>query len=211
MRSARPTRYHHIRLFAALAFIALASAASTSDAQESEAIRVVENFHQNLLAVMKEAETLGVQGRYDRLYVPITSAFHMRLMASIAAGSSWKAATSSEREELTKAFTRMSVSTYASRFDGYSGQSFRTRGARLAARGVKLVDTAIESPDDDPVTLTYVLKESGGDLRVVDVLLDGGISELAVRRSEFTATLRRSGIGGLISTLNEKSDELTGT
>jgi phospholipid transport system substrate-binding protein len=189
----------------------LSGTATTAEAQQNEAIQIVEKFHESLLSVMKEADTLGVQGRYDRLYEPITSAFHMRLMVSIAAGSSWKSATSSERAELAKAFTRMSVSTYASRFDGYSGQSFRTHGARATARGLQLVDTAIESPDEESVTLTYVLKESGGDLRVVDVLLDRGISELAVRRSEFSAILRRSGISGLISLLNEKSDKLTGT
>ena len=210
MISVQSEIYRRIRLLAALIFLALAGATSTADTQQREEIRVVETLHENLLAVMKEADKLGVQGRYDRLYAPITSAFHLRLMISIATGSYWKVATPSEREKLARAFTRMSVSTYASRFDGYSGQTFQTHGVRTAARGVRLVDTAIESVDEDPVSLTYVLKEFDGDLRVIDVLLDSGISELAVRRSEFTAILRRTGIGGLISTLNEKSDELTG-
>ncbi len=211
MKPARSACYRQLRLLATLVLFALSAAASTAGAQQSEAIRVVETFHESLLSVMKEAETLGVQGRYDQLYAPITDAFHLNLMTSIAAGSSWRAASALEREALTSAFTRMSVSTYASRFDGFSGQSFRTRGVRVTARGVQLVDTEIESPDEDPVALTYVLKESGGKLRVVDVLLDGGISELAVRRSEFSAILRREGIDGLISALNKKSEDLTGT
>ena len=201
-------RYFHV--IAAVVFLIFGGASSHAVAQQVDAISVVENLHQSLISVMKEADTLGVQGRYRQLHNPVKTAFHFRLMINIAAGASWKTATPSERDELVTAFTRLSVSTYASRFDGYSGQRFQTSGARTAPRGVQLVDTAIESPDEDPIPLTYVLKELDGEWRIVDVLLDKSISELAVRRSEFAAILRQSGAAGLISTLNEKSDELVG-
>lgn len=200
----------YIHAVAATAVFAFFSTVSAAVAQQDDAIRVVENLHQSLISVMKEADSLGVQGRYRQLQDPLKTAFHFRLMISIAAGASWKTATPLERDELVTTFTRLSVSTYASRFDGYSGQRFQTNGARAAPRGVQLVDTAIESPDEDPIPLTYVLKELDGEWRIVDVLLDKSISELAVRRSEFSAILRQHGAAGLISTLNEKSDELVG-
>jgi phospholipid transport system substrate-binding protein len=208
MMSACNMTRHYIHIFAALGFLTFGNTSSHAAAQQVDAVNVVENLHRSLISVMKEADTLGVQGRYRQLHDPISAAFDLNLMIRIAVGSSWNTATQSERSELYAAFTRLSVSTYASRFDGYSGQTFRTKGMRAAPRGVQLVDVAIESPDDDPVPLTYVLKESSGAWQIVDVLLDTGISELAVRRSEFAAILRQRGTAGLISTLNEKSDEL---
>ncbi len=41
--------------------------------------------------------------------------------------------------------------------------------------------------------------------------LDGAISEVATRRSEFSAILKTGGVDGLIAALNRKADMLTGT
>ena len=45
----------------------------------------------------------------------------------------------------------------------------------------------------------------------MDVYLDGTISELAIRHSEFAAILKSQGIDGLIAALNRKADILTAT
>jgi phospholipid transport system substrate-binding protein len=45
----------------------------------------------------------------------------------------------------------------------------------------------------------------------VDVYLDGTISELATRRSEFSSILRDRGIDGLITVLNRKTNALSAT
>jgi ABC-type transporter MlaC component len=41
--------------------------------------------------------------------------------------------------------------------------------------------------------------------------LDSAISEVATRRSEFAAILRKDGIDGLIAALNRKADMLSAT
>ena len=46
---------------------------------------------------------------------------------------------------------------------------------------------------------------------IADIYLDGAISEVATRRSEFAAILKSRGIDGLIAALNRKADTLTGT
>ena len=46
--------------------------------------------------------------------------------------------------------------------------------------------------------------------QIRDVYLAGTISELATRRSDFTATLRSGGIEALILRLNKKVDDLLG-
>ena len=46
---------------------------------------------------------------------------------------------------------------------------------------------------------------------LADIYLDGAISEVATRRSEFATILRNDGIDGLIVALNRKADILTAT
>jgi phospholipid transport system substrate-binding protein len=169
---------------------------------------VVEDFHTVLLQIMKQAEALRVQGRYDQLLPRIQQAFDLPLMIRVAAGAPWRQATPQQQTALISAFTRMSAGTYASRFTGFSGQQFVTVGERPGPRGTKLVETQIVSPGGDPVTLTYVTRANQGDWRIVDVLLTGGISELAVRRSEYRRVLAKRGAAGLIDDLNRAANRL---
>jgi len=64
---------------------------------------------------------------------------------------------------------------------------------------------AIKSEDD-------IAGEVISDTALIsDIYLDGAISEVATRRSEFAAILKSDGIDGLIAALNRKADILTGT
>ena len=120
----------------------------------------------------------------------------------------FKSAGEDYKAELVAAFSHLSISTYASQFDGYSGQSFVTRGEKPGQQNTVLVKTQILDPGSDPVDLTYVTRRIKGQWRILDVLLDGGISELAVRRSEYRRVLKTGGINALISTLNAKAGQL---
>ena len=169
---------------------------------------IVTAFHQSLLGVMKEAKTLGVKGRFEKLASPLKQNFHFRLMTQVAAGSYWRKSGPAQIDRLVDAFTRLSISTYASRFDGYSGQSFETESEKPGPQKTILVKTRIIDPGFDPVDLTYVTHKIKGEWRIIDVLLDAGISELAVRRSEYRRVLKTGGVDGLIETLNRKADQL---
>ena len=56
--------------------------------------------------------------------------------------------------------------------------------------------------------MAYIAAKFSGYWRLIDVVVDGGISELKVRRSEYNSTLNRTGLSGLINLLNNKADEL---
>ena len=116
-----------------------------------DAAAVVTRLHDILLSVMKEADALGARGRNQRLAPEIEQTFHLRLMTRVTSGADWNKADTTQRDGLAAAFTRLSVATYASRFDGYSGQSFETIGDRPGPRATHLVDTHILSPGQSPV------------------------------------------------------------
>lgn len=169
---------------------------------------VVDAFHAGLLDVMRRAENLDFDARYAALKPSVESAFHFPLMVRVISGTSWRDASPAQQSSLTETFTHMSVTNYAARFDGYSGQSFETVGQRDGPQSTVLVETHLVRPDDDPVTLTYVTKKFGEEWRIVDVLLTGGISELALRHSEYRKILRDRGVEGLIRSLKDKAAEM---
>ena len=177
-------------------------------ATETSPSQVVTAFHEGLLSVMKEAKTLELKGRYEKLRPQIEKSFHLALMAQLSASSHWRKATKEQAEKLVAAFSHLSISTYASQFDGYSGQSFVTRSEKPGPQKTVLVMTQIIDPGSKPVDITYVTHKIKGQWRIYDVLLDNGISELAVRISEYRGILKTGGIEGLIGTLNAKADQL---
>lgn len=189
--------------------IVLWGAPARATGEAAPAVTLIEELHEALLSVMREADVLGFDGRYERLQDPIDHAFDHERMIRIASGPFWRKASEEERRELFDAFRRMSLSTYAARFKGYSGQEFEIEGSRPGPQETVLVSTRIVSPKNDPVEIVYVVKEADGRWRVADVLLENSISELAVRRSEYRAILKKDGVSGLIATLNEKSQDLS--
>lgn len=191
----------------AAAFVALVPA-TTARAAAPAPTALVEDFHATLVAVMKDSKVLGFKGRYERLAPAITGTFHLRLMTQITSGPSWRDASESQKQALVTAFSKVSVATYAARFDGFSGQHFETLGTKSGLQETQLVMTKLVNPGGDDVALTYVTKKVEGSWRVIDVVLDTGISELAVRKSEYRQILQQGGIAGLTQTLNEKAAEL---
>jgi len=169
---------------------------------------VVEAFQGELLAVMKTAENTTFADHYEHLEPVITATFHLPLMIRIAAGDAWDSATEAQKHELVGGFQRMSVSSVATLFRGYSGQQFETVGMRPGQQGTTLVDTELVNPSGRRMALTYVAKRFGSGWRLIDVIVDGGISELNVRRSEYRRVLATDGVTGLIAVLNDKADEL---
>lgn len=172
------------------------------------AVQTVRAFYDALLAVMKRAKELGVRGRYDRLAAPIRAAFDLAAMTRIAVGPDWNTIPPAEQTALVDGFTRMTIATYASRFDGYSGERFEVEPGSEARATGRVVRTRLIQSSGEPIALNYLLRDAGGSWKIVDVYLTGTISELATRRSEFAAILKSGGASSLIDSLRQKTDAL---
>jgi phospholipid transport system substrate-binding protein len=70
------------------------------------------------------------------------------------------------------------------------------------------VKTRIIQSNGKGVPLDYLMRNSGGGWKIVDVYLDGTISELASRRAEFSSILKSGGPDALISSLRRQGDKL---
>jgi phospholipid transport system substrate-binding protein len=201
-----PLRRQALKLALAWLFITFAVAPSTVRADMPET--VVDAFHSDLLAVMKDSDNLGVSGRYTKFLEHLDRYFHMPLMVSFVSGTHWAKADQDARRKLNDAARRLSAGELAVLFSGYGGETFKTVGTRPIKDGSVLVETELERQSDSNVKVTYRLRKFGEKWRIIDVLLDGTISQLIKRRDEYRRTLEDSGISGLTDLLNAKADEI---
>ena len=180
----------------------------TSFAQIPVPERMVANFHNSLVTIMRDTKNVGYKDRFKKLKPQIIKTFHLPIMLRIAVGDYWSKATLTQQNHLITIFNDISIATYTTRFSEYSGQTFQTRGSREGPRNTILVDTTLVNPGGANIPLTYVTQNINGEWGIIDVLLSTGISELAIRRSEYRRTLKLSGIRGLIDSLTAKIRDL---
>jgi len=173
----------------------------------AEPAAVITALDQTLLDVMQHATQLGYNGRYGKLAPVVSNVFDISYMTRIAVGTSWSTLTQDQQARLVSAFGDFITATYAHRFDGYSGEKFETTGSRPLG-GSTLIETRLIKSDGEPVTLNYVTRQTNGHWQVVDVFLTGTISELATRRSEFSAVFQRDGFDGLLATLQQRTEQI---
>ena len=203
----RFTRRQALRATAAL-LVALALPAGVEAVDVDPAVAPIRAFYDALLAAMKQAEQLGVRGRYDKLAPVIRSTFDLPAMTRIAVGPEWTTIPPEQQSALTDYFSRMTIATYANRFDGWSGQSFEVDPEVLPRNNGRIVRTKLNRPKEEPVTLNYLMRGTGDSWKIVDIYLSGTISELATQRSEFGAILKSGGPAALIESLRQQIDKL---
>jgi len=167
----------------------------------------VRELYDTLLANMRSGPALGAIGRYARVDPVVRRVFDISFMTRLAVGPGWTNLTDAQRQQVSQAFERYVAAVYAERFDNYAGEKLQVTGEQPSAGGTIITSQIVKS-NGEPVNINYLMRQNGGSWQIADVYLNGTISELATRRSEFAAILRTRGIKGLIAMLNTKADAL---
>jgi phospholipid transport system substrate-binding protein len=185
-------------------------ALAASASQAAAPVGPVQRLDNTLIEVMRNADQLKFQGRYDKLAPVLNAVFDVPEMTRIAVGPMWNDASESEKTEMVDVFGRYMVTMYAARFKGYRGETFEIADSKERDGGRVLVVTKLNRKDDEPVQLSYLMKGQGDNWHVTDVYYNGSISQLAQLRSEFSGTLRTGGVKKLKSVLEDKIKQLQG-
>jgi phospholipid transport system substrate-binding protein len=185
--------------------LSLFAPAARADAPDP-ATPAVQGFYATLLECMKGGKTLGAQGRYDKLKPVIERTFDLSTMVKYAVGPAWSTTSAEDQKALTDAFTRMTVAQYAGNFSSFDGEKF-TVEPKAEIRGTdQYVKTALVAKDQT-VAFIYRMRQFGSDWRIIDILLDGSISQLSVYRSDFAATLKAGGAAALVKKIDGLADK----
>jgi len=162
-----------------------------------------------LLAVLQQAEQLGYEGRYQKLQGVLGEQFDLSFMGEKVVGRYWKEMSPADQQRWLDAFKRYTTANYAGRFTKFTGQKFETLDVvEDGAGGTKTVKVRIVDPGKENVDLTYSLHDVGGQWKVIDVFYRGTVSEMALRRSEYSAILQRGDLDALIAALEGKIADL---
>ena len=194
------------RLWKAMAFasgLVLGLYSGPLHAAPSSGGGTVQGLYDALLSTMKSGKALGQSDRFTQL----GRSFDIAAMARLSIGPTWASLAEAQRQQLSESFGRYVSAIYADRFDSYGGQKLEVAGEQPAPSGV-IVKSQIIKANGEPVKVDYMMRLSGDNWLISDIYLDGAISEVATRRSEFAAILKTEGIDGLISALNRKAEVL---
>ena len=158
------------------------------------------------MPTIQQAGRLTVRERDKRFAPAITAAFDLATMTRLAVGPPWKSFSAAQQAAVQEAFTRFIVADYASQIDDYSGESFVVdpQTSPASRGGGEIVKTRLLQPGGRTVNINYLVR--GG--RVIDVYLNGTISDLATRRDEFASIIASGGADGLIKRLQDRTQSL---
>src|ERR1700676_1296004 len=188
--------------------LALAALSPSATAMGTGGTETVRSLYDTLLATMRNGPALGARGRYAQMAPVVRRVFDIPFMTRLAVGPEWAGLSEAQRQEVSQAFERYIAAIYAERFDSYSGERLQVTGEQRSAGGT-IITSQITKSNGQPVSVNYLMRQNGSVWQIADVYLDGTISELATRRSEFASILRTGGIVGLIQTLNTKANSLS--
>jgi len=178
--------------------ISLSAAARGGDATE-----VIKQLQTSLLTVMKQADHMDYQKRYQQLAPIVNETHDLQAVARLSVGKYWRGLQKDQQALLVKTFHRLSIATYASRFDGYNGEQFTivsekpTRGHRI------LVESRLIKADGKQIHFNYLLHRVEGHWKILNIVVDG-VSDLALKRTEYTGLLKTEGFQALIAKLQNQ-------
>ena len=187
--------------------LSIFSASARADAAGG-ASEAIDALHATMLSVIREAATTTYQQRFDTLAPALDTAYDLDFMGRKSLGKGFDTLSPGDQKRWLAAFRSYMIANFAGRFRHYDGQKFETLGEEPAAQDTVLAKSRMIDPTET-VDLNYRMRKTeSGAWKVVDVYLKGTVSELALRRSDFTATLDREGFPALLQSVEGKIADL---
>ena len=194
------------KLIAFLACVACVFFAGGAGAADVAPDALVKSVVDDILLVIKEnkdPQTLRTLAEQK-----VLPHFDFRQMTQAAAGKAWRDASASQQQSLENGFRSLLVNTYTAALSRTSsgGKTVEVKPVPAAsiAQGEALVKTQVKESGKPAVAIDYRMVKEAAGWKIVDVTIEN-ISLVTNYRSTFSAEVAKSGIDGLIKTLEEKS------
>ena len=194
------------RRFALLAAPALILARGA--AADPAAVVPIRKLVDGLLAIMKAGHATPFPRRMAMIEPVVSSVFDLETILKTSIGAKWASIPDATKADLLAAFADFTAASWAANFDSFDGEKFDIAADSRPAGADQIVETKIIPKNDDPTRLDYVMRNINGAWRVVDILFNGSISEVARQRADFRASVAK-GEGTLLQMLRQKAADLT--
>lgn len=159
---------------------------------DADAEALVNTFHASLTRAMQSA---SFESRLEIMNSAVDRGFDLPTISRISLGRNWRALTPDQQAEYSSLMGEFIKTTYASRFDNWSGQVFETVSSEPIGKNRLRVKTILTTTDE-VVNLDYQLINRAGSWHIYDVVANG-VSDLSLKRANYAAIYKADGLAAV--------------
>lgn len=183
--------------------------AFSAQAQGTSPDALVKSTVQDVIGVIKQ--TKDQRALVDLAEKKVLPHFDFKRMTRLAVGRSWSKASPAQQEALERAFRTLLVRTYTTALSQSSGETrVEVKPSNpKSGEAETVVRTLVNEPGRKPFAIDYRMSNASGGWKVYDVVVEN-LSLVTNYRSSFQSEIARSGIDGLIKTIEAKNQRQEG-
>lgn len=138
----------------------------------------------------------------------ISNTYNIERMLALIIGEVWKKSISKDQMALKKVFEEYIAKNYILRFKNIESLEFGKLEINQAGKNYRMAKTKLIINSKDIVPLNYLLDQTNNSWKIFDVLIDGSISEIATKKSEFKSFTNQDDLKPLLEALQKKNSTL---
>ena len=165
---------------------------------ESNVLASINKLHESLTKISDKTINSDNLEMIDDV---VKNSYDLEKMGKIIIGVDWKQMNKKTQKEFVNVFKRFISVNYFRRFNKINELHFEHQTVTNIEDKFKLA-RVILTADNEKLKIDYLLGFKNEKWKIFDVLLDGSISEVATKKSDFKKIIKEEGVSGLIKNLS---------
>ena len=164
---------------------------------ESKVLAGINELHESLIKISNKTINSDNLAMIDDV---VKNSYDLEKMGKIIIGVDWKQMDTKTQKEFINVFKRFISVNYFRRFNKINELDFEHQTVTNIKDKFKLA-RVILTADNEKFKIDYLLGFKNEKWKIFDVLLDGSISEVATKKSDFKKIIKEEGVSGLVKNL----------
>ena len=164
---------------------------------ESNVLASINKLHESLTKISDKTINSDNLEMIDDV---VKNSYDLEKMGKIIIGVDWKQIDTKTQKEFVNVFKRFISVNYFRRFNKINELNFENQTVKLVGDKFKLA-RVILTADNEKLKIDYLLSFKNEKWKIFDVLIDGSISEVATKKSDFKKIIKEEGVSGLVKNL----------
>lgn len=194
--------------FAALAMCLVAATGFAADEAPDALVKRVSQDVLNTVKSDKDIQSGNHQKVVELVESKIFPYVDFQKTTSMTAGRYWKQATPEQQQKLANEFRKLLINTYAGAITKAKNHKIQFKPFRGSPSDSEVeVRSQVLQPGGEPIELDYRLEKTPEGWKIYDLNILGAWL-IETYKQTFSSEISKSGIDGLIKTLEEKNNKL---
>ena len=170
---------------------------NTETKSESKVLAGINELHESLIKISDKTINKDNLAMIDDV---VKNSYDLEKMGKIIIGIDWKQMDTKTQKEFINVFKRFISVNYFRRFNKINELDFEHQTVKVIGDKFKLA-SVILTADNEKLKIDYLLGFKNEKWKIFDVLIDGSISEVATKKSDFKKIIKEEGVSGLVKNL----------